>query len=544
MNMNFLTVKALLDQHIICKILRAERAAFIITFLDRAYVSADGRARPENELVEILAELIAEVNDKTGADIKIDPRRQLSEWSSDRFRYLRRFTKAQSTEYFYDITQQARRAVDLVSTLTDRPYVGTEARLNIVMNLAKEVVLQGDASHAAEYLADLKKQRARLDARIAALESGQAALLTPEEIYDHFCQFQEQARTLLSDQREVEENFRNLYRDIRRQVESEDGPKAILLDKFFEKTDLISSSEQGRSAAAFNRLLLSADGRELLEEMVDELYDNPVVQSLPPEQQDQRLRELYPQLLENSTQINQVLAGLDKQLNNFIGSQLYLEARAVNRAGRQITAVAVQHPELMELKDPFFLSFELPQVQVCLPVDRPLYTKTEEMQFETTEVQEGDEQQVDTGSLLDQKYIDVNKLRDQLYIALSGRGGSISLRELTERFPLEFGAEELFAYLELAAEEFKVRINKTQSEQIGYSRELSPEEKTFSVLTMDRTEIGIKTEADPDSAELIAGPEEIIGIIEPRPRAGTAAEEAAAEGAGGESEAQAGGTAG
>lgn len=507
--MNYSAVKALLDRHTLCKILRADRAAYIITFLDRAYVSADGKARRESDLIEILVDLACQINDRYGAKLKIEPRRTLTEWSSERCGYLRRFTKPDSVEYFYDITQQARRAVDLISSLTERPFVGTQARLNIVMNLAREIVLQGDAEHVEEYLDDLKKQRDRLNERIEALENGKAMVLSPLEIYDRFYQFEEQARALLSDQREVEENFRTLYRDIRRDVESDEGPKAILLDKFFEKTDLISSSEQGLSVAAFNRLLLSSQGRDLMATMIDELYENPTVKEL---NQDQRLRQLYPMLLDNSAQINGVLAGLDKQLNYFIGSQLYLEARAVNRTSRKITALTVQHPELMELKEPFFLDFELPVVQVSLPCDRPLYTKVEEIEFDDGEVDEGDESEVSAESLLDVHNIDINKLRSRLYIALSGRE-SITLKELVERYPLEFGAEEIFAYQELSKDEFKVKIDSGELESVSYSREDPEGAKHYSVLTMDRTRISVKTEGDAEGPD----EEELIGIIEQAP---------------------------
>ncbi len=509
MDMNYSAVKALLDRHTLCKILRADRAAYIITFLDRAYVSADGKARKESDLVEILVDLACQINDQSGANLKIDPRRTLTEWSSERCGYLRRFTKADSVEYFYDITRQARRAVDLISSLTDRPFVGTQARLNIVMNLAREIVLQGDAEHAEEYLEDLKKQRDSLNERIEALENGKMAVLTPHEIYDRFYQFEEQARALLSDQREVEENFRILYRDIRRDVESDDGPKAILLDKFFEKTDLISSSEQGLSVAAFNRLLLSSRGRELMATMIDELYENATVKELD---QDQRLRQLYPMLLDNSSEINGVLAGLDKQLNYYIGSRLYLEARAVSRTGHRITALTVQHPELMELKEPFFLEFELPSVQVSLPCDRPLYTKAEDIEFDDGQVDEGDENEVSAESLLDVHNLDINKLRGRLYIALSGKE-SITLKELVERYPPEFGAEEIFAYQELSKDEFKVKIDSGELESVSYSREDPKGARHYSVLTMDRTCISVKTGEDGEGPD----EDELIGVIEQAP---------------------------
>lgn len=523
MELSYTAIKSLIDSNVMCRIMRAEKAAFIITFLDKAYVSTDGRARSESELVDILASVISNINQTAGADIRIDPRRQLTEWASDRCRYLRRFTKPESTEYFYDITQQGRRTVDMVSSLVTRPYVGTEARLNIIMNVVKEIVLQGSADKRNEYLEELKKQRARLDERIAAIESGQTAVLTPEEISDRFYQFEELSRGLISDLREVEENFRNLYRDIRREVESDEGPKAILLDNFFEKTDLISSSEQGRSAAAFNRLLLSAVGRELLANMLDELYQNQVVKDI---KYDSRLTRLYPTLLENSRQINSVIAGLDKQLNYFIGSQLYLEAKSIKRVCKKITAKTTAHSELMELKEEPFLTFELPVVTPMLPVDRPLFTEKEVQNLLDEDVSEGDENTVNLDSLLAQKHIDVDKLRERLYVKLA-RQGSTTLQEMIAENPPEFGAEEVFAFRQLAAEEFDMQITPGVPEKVGYKSDKDAY-NGFSVMTLDRTEIRLKEETGDDADELSPadelaayGEEELIEIIDepaPRPR--------------------------
>ena len=65
------------------------------------------------------------------------------------------------------------------------------------------------------------------------------------------------ARSLLSDFRAVEQNFRDLDREVRERIATWDGHKSELLDDIFEARDAISDSDQGRSFVGFWDLLMS-----------------------------------------------------------------------------------------------------------------------------------------------------------------------------------------------------------------------------------------------------------------------------------------------
>ena len=59
------------------------------------------------------------------------------------------------------------------------------------------------------------------------------------------------AKALLSDFRQVEQNFRDLDRGVREQIATFDGEKGALLDTIFGEHDVIVESDEGKSFRAF-----------------------------------------------------------------------------------------------------------------------------------------------------------------------------------------------------------------------------------------------------------------------------------------------------
>jgi hypothetical protein len=71
------------------------------------------------------------------------------------------------------------------------------------------------------------------------------------QVKDRFLQMASTARALLSDFREVEQNFRELDRTDRERIALWEGGKGELVGQIFGDRDAISDSDQGRSFRAF-----------------------------------------------------------------------------------------------------------------------------------------------------------------------------------------------------------------------------------------------------------------------------------------------------
>ncbi len=487
MDVYYSEVRELLRQHPAAKLLRAGQAALIISFLDEVFVSGGYTSLPESELELKLTDLIERINDgRVTEEVKREPKALIKDWCSERQQFLRRFTKADSSEFFYEITPQAQKAVSFVISLHNYRYVGTESRLISILELLKQLTLQRDGSRQEEYLQELIRKRDELDKQIEEVRSGQGRFLSREQFYDRFQQFESLARTLTADLREVEYNLRSLYREIRTLIETGEGPKAEVLEGYFDKSDLISSSEQGISARAFDRLLLSAESRELLFSMLSDLYGSGALSGFT---FDPRIKNLYRDLLRHSELINEQIARQDKELRLFINTGRFSASAGLQRACRKVMALIKEHPELLRDSSTVF-SFESPSVQPGLPFERPLFSIPREENFDSSRIEQGEDSSLTEDDLSDIPLVDKSLLRSHLLAQLT-QNGTVSLKEITDLYGLEYGADELLAYLELAYEEFKVHKSETEHERISYTRAWGEQELLRSEFKLDRTLISL-----------------------------------------------------
>ena len=156
-----------------------------------------------------------------------------------------------------DATPAVEKALGWVDSLATRSFVGTESRLNTVFELLRQMVF-GAETDPETRLTELRRRRDEIDADIARVESGRVDLLDAVGQRDRYQQFASTARELLADFREVEDNFRNLDRELREQIAGWSGSKGELLDEVLGSRSSIRESDQGRSFHAFYDFLLSS----------------------------------------------------------------------------------------------------------------------------------------------------------------------------------------------------------------------------------------------------------------------------------------------
>ena len=149
-------------------------------------------------------------------------------------------------------------------SLTERPFVGTESRLLTLFALLEQISAGTETDPTAARGRRCASKRDELDAEIARVLAGDVPLLDDTAVKDRFQQFQQLARELLADFREVEHNFRQLDRKVREKIALWEGAKGELLDEIMGERDAIGDSDQGRSFRAFWDFLMSSRRQEEL----------------------------------------------------------------------------------------------------------------------------------------------------------------------------------------------------------------------------------------------------------------------------------------
>ncbi|MGE0383240.1 MAG: DUF3375 domain-containing protein [Gammaproteobacteria bacterium] len=441
--MDHATLAALRDRHPAWRMLASPHAPLAASFLHRVFVAPNVRLMSEADLAEALEDELYGLREQLGAEIYPKGAHEyLNDWAAPDKGWLRKFYKPGTDEAQFDLTPATEKAIAWLVSLTERPFVGTESRLLTLFALLEQIDA-GTEMDPARRIEALREKRARLDAELARAEAGEAPLLDDTAIKDRFQQFQQVARELLADFREVEHNFRQLDRRVREKIALWEGAKGALLDDIMGERDAIGDSDQGRSFRAFWDFLMSSRRQEELSERLDRVLALPAVTELEP---DPRTRRVHHDWLEAGEHTQRTVAQLSQQLRRFLDDRAFLENRRILDLLRGIETKALALREAAPAGSPF--AIDAMGADIELPLERPLFTPNVKPRLAGIVPLAG-EDDIDTARLFDQVVVDKARLRAALLRALR-REKQISLHDLLDRTPLRQGLAELVAWLELA----------------------------------------------------------------------------------------------
>ncbi|MFM8350493.1 MAG: DUF3375 family protein, partial [Actinomycetales bacterium] len=231
--MDFDAIDALRERHPAWRLLRAGNASLVLSFLGEFFVEGNRGGRPASEVAAALDDHLhalnqAHVTAEGEARFPKAAQAYLDDWCAADDAFLRRYYPAGDGEVHVEVTPAFEKSYAWVVSLGSRSFVGTESRLHTVIELLRQIV-HGSQSDPDLRLAELRRRRDDIDAEIAAVEAGQVAILHSTAVRDRYQQVSSTARELLSDFREVEENFRQLDRAAREKITAWDGSKGELL---------------------------------------------------------------------------------------------------------------------------------------------------------------------------------------------------------------------------------------------------------------------------------------------------------------------------
>ncbi len=442
----------------------ADHAPLIVGFLHRAFIQPNLRALARPDLVSRLEDYLHHLRQDLGD--RALPRAAaayLDEWAADDRGWLRKYYVAGSDEPHFDVTPATEKAIEWIASLGKREFVGTESRLLTVFQLLRQMV-EGTELDPAVRIAELEKRRADIDAEIEGIRAGRIVLMDDVQVKDRFLQMAETARALLSDFREVEQNFRQLDRGVRERIATWEGGKGALLEDVFGERDLIADSDQGKSFSAFWDFLMSASRQDELTTLLEAVFALPPVQRLAP---DRRLLRVHYDWLEAGDATQRTVARLSEHLRRYLDDQVWLE----NRRIMQLLRGVEQHALALRNQAPegVIMHLDEPAPEIELSMDRPLFSPPRRPKISVQDVLDGDER-IDTDALFDQVYVDKARLRAHIRQALQDRA-QISLGELVEAHPLEQGLAELVSYLSVAADDHRALIEDSETQRFTWTDE-------------------------------------------------------------------------
>jgi Protein of unknown function (DUF3375) len=473
MPLDYSTLDSLRNKHPAWRLLTSPNAPLMVSFFEKVFVSQNLRVMAQADLVEALEDELYALREQLGTErFPKSALEYLNDWAAPEKGWLRKFYRQDSDEVQFDLTPATEKAISWLESLGQRSFVGTESRLLMLFDLLRQL---HEGSHADPEirLKELQKKREDIDREIAQVVQGQISKLDDTALKDRFMQFNQQARELLSDFREVEYNFRQLDRHVREQIAQWSGQKGDLLETIMGDRDAIAESDQGNSFRAFWDFLMSPERQEQFTDMLEQVLELPAIDELKP---DKRTHRIHYDWLEAGEHTQRTVALLSQQLRRFLDDQAWLENKRIMDILHGIESKTLDMRETLfsTATTTEFIFIDEVSASIELPMEKPLYKPPIKIRLANIHLQEGDEQ-LDAGVLFSQVVVDKVALARHIRQSLQNQA-QISLPELCRTRPLQLGLAELVAYLELASEEhdnqyFKMVVDESVEDWIEWQIE-------------------------------------------------------------------------
>lgn len=406
--MDFETLLKLKQSHAAWRLLTIDSAPLVLSFLYQAFIRPNARSIRAVDLVAQLEDTLHSLRQAHGAIYPRTAQAYLDDWASGATPYLRKYYPQSGDEPEFDLLPATERAIDWVRSLETPQFVGTESRLLMVFQLLREIVLATETDPQVR-IAELERQKAKLDGEIARMQEGLVTPYDATRIKERFLQVEDMARRLLSDFRQVEENFRQLDRQTRERIATSTASKGDLLDVIWGEQDAIASSDQGKTFKAFWSFLMSPARQEELQEMTRKVFDLKEVKALEP---DELLPRIKLRLLEAGEKVQRTSATLVEQLRRYLDDQVWLENKRIMEVIHDIERMAIAGRQAPPgARD--FMSLDELKPGLELPMSRGLFIPAEKTRVDSLEIVLG-EADFDPEALFQQQYVDEAVLKARI----------------------------------------------------------------------------------------------------------------------------------
>lgn len=459
--MDYFTLKHRFENNYLLKLLKSRSAAMFLSFIYKEFKTNHLTSLEFNDLV---IKLITHLE-----DIKWDiPEMQTLEeygkklielWCSDDYKLLRRYF-SKDAQMFLELTTDSERSLRWMDELNPKDYVGTESRFNNIYRLLEELST-GVNQDPQVRLKELKEERRKIDLEIKEIkESGEVKTLNSFQIEERFHQVSMAARELLSEFKEVDDNFRSLVHNFYIKGLDEDSRGELLgatLDGYSELLD----SAQGRSFSGFWNFLISDMGSDNIGKMVHQIYDNLDNSNLG---EDRFLMNLKKYLHDSGQNVLKTNHKLAAKLNRILSDPKKRENRRLIALIQEIKTDILQSKYNFNSVDKDFIYIDgVPEID--LPLERPLSYPEIRKIYEIPTEQVGNI--TDFAKLFSFHSIERVQVNRVIKKSLQNRN-RVYLSGIIESIPIKHGLEEILTYFDIASSNPKYSIISEKRVTVNY----------------------------------------------------------------------------
>ncbi|WP_271394111.1 DUF3375 domain-containing protein [Aequorivita sinensis] len=449
------------------ELLRLRNREMIIEFLTNTFSSEQNSISSDNIHIQLTDFLeFKQIENDEDTDINSfdtyeeKAKKYILQWTNKGF--LANYLDEQG-EVFYELSAHSSKTIDWLASLKKEEFVGTESKFNNILNQLKELVEFTNEDEEKRILL-LEEKKLEIEQQIQRIKIGEDVKVFEEfEIVPRFNQINQSAKELLTDFKEVEDNFKEITKEIYQKHADGSLTKSDILEFTFDALDELKNSQQGKSFYAFWSFILNPELQNSWEILTKELYKTLEEKSIPVN--DPFLKGMKRHLHNSGQRVYKANDKMAEKLSRIIRESETSKSEAIKTTIQEIKKQLV---EISKTKKKPEISFELEtNIEINIPFERKLTTKQSETVTYTNKPIIADDDITSSeylSKLFSQSNIDKALLRKRIKDILNKKSQT-TLLEIVESYGgLEKGLPELFGYIGIA-KDFKhiISSDKTQS---------------------------------------------------------------------------------
>lgn len=439
------------------QMLRMRNTHWVLPFLYSVFKEDNRFSITESQLVVLLAEALSQQEDGTedleearilfGEDEETRSRKYILNWVQKRI--LQDLPDAEGNTR-YQLSAYTEKVFQWMQTLQLRQHVGTESRFKLLFNSLRDIV-ENTEDDRAKKLEILKNKRAEIDKEIKSLELGVAPdRYNNAQVQERLELFTRLCYELISDFREVEDNFKQIHRSIVEQHTRAEQSKGAIIGFAFEAYDSLRNSNQGKSFYAFWDFLISRAGQEEWRELTEQLLHLVTERGIAAD--EQFLENIKSLLLEQGKNVYDANDKMAEKLSRIISEK---EIARHRRLRKQINGIKELVFGFKEAEDNVKAGISVDDgAEIRMILERKLTLDQKKTLAEVKQPVSAAEKIEDMtrfSRLINTSHINRKQLWQKVEAVLKDKQ-TATLKEVLEQSPLEYGLAEVISYYDFLRE--------------------------------------------------------------------------------------------
>lgn len=455
------------------EILRLKHRSLIIEFLIRTFKTDRNSLVSESlhlQLSDFLEYNELESDDENEIDIfdtyEIKAKKYIRKWTDKGF--LTNYHD-ENGDVIYELSSHTHKTIDWISNLKKKEFIGAESKFKNIFSQLKELV-EFTNENIEKRIEILNDRKLDIEHQIQQLEMGEDVKVFKEfEIVPRFNQLTQSAKELLSDFKEVEDNFKNITKEIYQKHANSDLTKSDILNFTFDALDELKESHQGKSFYAFWRFLMDRNLQDEWLKLTNELYKTLIEKDI--EINDNFLKGMKNHLFLSGQKVSKANDKMAEKLSRIIRENISSNKEATTNLIQEIKLSLVELSKLKEVPDKS-INIET-SIIINIPFERRLtYEQKEDAIYsEKPELADNDiSQSKQIEKVFSQNSIDEKKLLNRIKEVLNNKSQTTLYEVIENNGGIENGLAEILGYFRVV-KDFTHNFNIEKQQEVLFDKE-------------------------------------------------------------------------